>query len=288
MAGRPEPQYLMPYNALKLELDRELATLTFNRPEKRNALSPEMIEELLAALDELEARGARVAIVTGAGKAFCAGMDLDALKALATQTQEHKVLKGGVLKGGLPRPSDANLADSRRMARLFRRIYDFPKPLIAAVNGPAIAGGCGIATLCDFTLAAPEARFGYTEVRIGFVPALVSVFLIRQIGEKRARDLLLSGRILDAEQARELGLVNEVAPQDRLLERARELAAELLAASPTSLIYTKRLLRELSKEQLDRELELALQENARIRSTADFREGLSAFLEKRKPVWRGE
>ena len=278
----------MAYATLHFDCRDSPATLTFNRPEKRNALSPEMIEELLAALDELEASGARVAIVTGAGKAFCAGMDLDALKALATQAQEHRVLKGGVLKGGLPRPSDANLADSRRMARLFRRIYDFPKPLIAAVNGPAIAGGCGIATLCDFTLAAPEARFGYSEVRIGFVPALVSVFLIRQIGEKRARELLLSGRILDAEQACEIGLVNEVAPQERLLERARELATELLDASPTSLIYTKRLLRELSKEQLDRDLDLALQENARIRSTADFREGLTAFLEKRKPVWRGE
>ena len=272
----------MVYHTLRLRIPGEVATLTFNRPEKRNALSPEMIEEFLAALGEFEASGARVGIVTGAGKAFCAGMDLEALKALATQAQEHKVLKGGVLKGGLPRPSDANLADSRRMARLFRRIYDFPKPLIAAVNGPAIAGGC------DFTLAAPEARFGYSEVRIGFVPALVSVFLIRQIGEKRARELLLSGRILDAEEARELGLVNEVAPQERLLERARELAAELLAASPTSLIYTKRLFRELSKEQVDRELELALQENARIRSTADFREGLTAFVDKRKPVWRGE
>jgi methylglutaconyl-CoA hydratase len=278
----------MAYATLHFDCRETPCILTLNRPEKRNALSPEMIEELLAALDELEASEARVGIVTGAGKAFSAGMDLDALKALATQAQEHKVLKGGVLKGGLPRPSDANLADSRRMARLFRRIYDFPKPLIAAVNGPAIAGGCGIATLCDFTLAAPEARFGYTEVRIGFVPALVSVVLIRQIGEKRARELLLSGRILDAEQAREIGLVSEVAPQEGLLERAREVASELLTASPTSLIYTKRLLRELSKEQLDRELELALQENARIRSTADFREGLTAFLEKRKPVWRGE
>jgi methylglutaconyl-CoA hydratase len=278
----------MGYCALRLEYEGDVATLTFNRPEKRNALSPEMIEELLAALDELEASGARVVIVTGAGKAFCAGMDLDALRALATPPQEHQILKGGVLKGGLPLPSDANLADSRRMARLFRRIYDFPKPLIAAVNGPAIAGGCGIATLCDFTLAATEARFGYSEVRIGFVPALVSVFLIRQLGEKRARDLMLSGRILDAEQARQLGLVNEVAPQDKLLERARALAGELLAASPSSLIYTKRLLREFSRQELDRDLELALQENARIRSTADFREGLSAFLEKRKPAWRGE
>src|SRR5207247_6817898 len=102
------------------------------------------------------------------------------------------------------------------MARLFRRIYDFPKPLIAAVNGPAIAGGCGVATLCDFTLAVPEAKFGYTEVRIGFVPALVSVFLIRQIGEKRARDLLLTGRIIEAEEARRLGLVTEVVGGEQL------------------------------------------------------------------------
>lgn len=278
----------MAYKTLTLEYDGEIATLTLNRPEKRNAISPEMIEELLGALEELEARRARVAILTGAGKAFCAGMDLEALQALARQTPEHRVLKGGVLKGGLPRASDANLADSRRVARLFRRVYDFPKPLIAAVNGAAIAGGCGIATLCDLTLAAPEAKFGYSEVRIGFVPALVSVFLIRQIGEKRARDLLLSGRIVGAGEAHRLGLVNEVVPLDKLLARARVLAQELLASSPTSLAYTKRLLREFSKAEIDQELEVALQENARIRSTADFREGLSAFLEKRKPVWRGE
>ncbi len=278
----------MAYQTLTLECQDELATLTFNRPDKRNAISPEMIEELLAALDELESSRTRVAILTGAGKAFSAGMDLDGLQALIGHSLEHHVLEGGVLKGGLPRPSEANLADSRRTARMFRRVYDFPKPLIAAVNGAAIAGGCGIATLCDFTLAAPEAKFGYSEVRIGFIPALVSVFLIRQIGEKRARHLLLSGRIIDADEAHRLGLVSEVVPRDKLLERARELAHELVAASPTSLAYTKRLLGEFTEKDLDRELELALQENARIRSTADFREGLAAFLEKRKPVWRGE
>ena len=278
----------MLYQSLRVEYEDEFATLTLNRPEKRNAISPAMIEELLAALDELESSRARVMVLTGAGKAFSAGMDLEALQALAGQSQEHRVLKGGVLKGGLPRPSDANLADSRRVAHMFRRIYEFPKPLIAAVNGTAIAGGCGIATLCDFTLAAPEAKFGYSEVRIGFVPALVSVFLIRQIGEKRARDLLLTGRIVDAGEACRLGLVNEIVPADKLLERARSLAGELLTASPSSLAYTKRLLRDFAAADLDRELELALQENARIRSTADFREGLAAFLEKRKPVWRGE
>src|SRR2546422_200494 len=175
----------MPYATLTLQTERDFAAITLNRPEKRNAISTEMIEELLAALEEAEASPARVVILTGAGKAFCSGMDLDALAALAQQSPEQ------------------NLEDSKRMARMFRRLWSYSKPLIAAVNGPAIAGGCGIATLCDFTLAVPEAKFGYTEVRIGFIPAIVSVFLIRQIGEKRARDLLLTGRIFDAERSEE-------------------------------------------------------------------------------------
>ncbi len=264
----------MSYITLKLEFETlaagGVATITLNRPEKRNAISGEMIEELLAALEQAEASAARVAIVTGAGKAFCSGMDLDALTAISSQSPEQ------------------HLADSQRIAHLFRRLYSFPKPLIAAVNGPAIAGGCGIATLCDFTLAAPEARFGYTEVRIGFVPAIVSVFLIRQIGEKRARELLLTGRILDAAQAREIGLVTEIVPTERLRDRAHELAATLLESSPTSLIRAKRLLIRFSDADLDRDLQIAIEENARIRSTENFREGLAAFLEKRKPTWRLE
>ena len=282
----------MAYTTLKLESEGQVSLLTLNRPEKRNAISPEMIEELGAALDEVDRSPARVLILTGAGKAFCAGMDLAVLKALAEQHpgqhHDHDILKEGPLKGGIPRASDANLAESRRIARMFRQIYEFSKPTIAAVNGPAIAGGCGIATLCDITLATPEAKFGYTEVKIGFMPALVAVFLIRQIGEKRARDLLLTGRVFDADQALRLGLVNEVVPEERLMSRAREFAGTLLEASPTSLVYTKRLLRKFTADELDRELELALQENARIRSTFDFHEGLTAFLEKRKPAWRGE
>ena len=296
----------MAYATLKLEYEPELVILTFSRPEKRNAISPEMLEELMAALDELDNSQARVGIITGAGKAFCAGMDLESLRTLAAEPAglrepstsgvldvTVRVLKGTTEEGPSPQsgelpPSEAAREDSRRMARLFRRLYEFPKPLIAAVNGPAVAGGCGIATLCDFTLAAPEAKFGYTEVRIGFLPALVSIFLVRQIGEKRARDLLLTGRIINAEEARQLGLVNEVVANDRLIAKARELAAQLLESSPTSLAYTKRLLRELSQKELERALELAIEANASIRSTADFREGISAFLEKRKAVWAGE
>ncbi|MCL5287996.1 MAG: enoyl-CoA hydratase-related protein [Acidobacteria bacterium] len=254
---------------LTLSLDGGIATITLSRPEKRNAISPQMIDELLAALERLETDSTRVVIITGAGKAFCAGMDLDALSALAAYSPEQ------------------NLEDSRRMARLFRRLYFFPKPLIAAVNGAAIAGGTGIATMCDFTLAVPEAKFGYTEVKIGFIPALVSVFLRRQIGEKCARELLLTGRVFDAAEAHAFGLVNQVIPAEILLPRARELATSLLAASPTSLIRTKLLLRRCAEGEIDREIELAVQENAAIRSTPDFKEGLAAFLEKRPPKWSG-
>jgi methylglutaconyl-CoA hydratase len=257
----------MNYATLKLEYDGPLATITLDRPEKRNAISSQMIDDLLAALDDVEKNPARVLIVTGAGKAFCAGMDLDGLRAIANQS-----------------PLD-NLKDSRQMARMFHRIYAFPKPVIAAVNGAAIAGGCGIATLADFTIAAPEAKFGYSEVKIGFIPALVSVFLRRQIGDKRSRDLLLTGRVVEAAEAYRFGLVTEIAPADKLAARAREVAASLLSASPTSIANTKSLLLQQDESALQVDLERAIQANAEIRATPDFREGLASFLEKRDPKW---
>jgi methylglutaconyl-CoA hydratase len=174
------------------------------------------------------------------------------------------------------------------MVRLFRTLYEFSKPTIAAVNGAAIAGGTGLALLCDFTLAVPDAKFGYTEVRIGFVPAIVSTFLLRQVGEKIARDLLLTGRIFDAEEALRIGLLKEIIPPEKLMDRARELAAQLMESSPMSLAYTKRLLTDQAREVLDAQIEAAIRENAGIRATADFREGITSFLEKRKPKWTGQ
>jgi methylglutaconyl-CoA hydratase len=258
------------YETLLLDISGHLATITLNRPEKRNAISAKMIAELQTALDEIESSHARVGIVTGAGKAFCAGMDLETLASIANQTAAE------------------NQDDSRRIARMFRRIWSFSKPLVAAVNGAALAGGCGIATLCDFTLAVPEAKFGYTEVKIGFLPAIVSVFLTRQIGEKRARDLLLTGRIVDAREAKELGLITEIVEGDRLQARTRELADILIASSPSSLTRAKRLLTTAAAAGVDADLERAVLESARIRCTADFKEGLASFLEKRKPVWRDD
>jgi len=257
----------MAYKTLLYSESNGVATITLNRPDKRNAISYELIDDVTAALKQAAQSDAKVVILTGAGSAFSAGMDLENLKGLLGRTPEQ------------------NLEDSRTMAGLFRALYDFPKPTIAAVNGAAIAGGTGLATLCDFTLAVPEARFGYTEVRIGFVPGIVSSYLIANVGEKRARDLLLTGRLFGAEEAYRFGLVTEIVAADQLMPRALQLAAQLMENSPASLETTKRLLSSYTKEQLDRQLVSAIRENAAVRQTPDFKEGITSFLEKRKPKW---
>lgn len=260
----------MSYSTIQLAHDGPVATITLNRPDKRNAISFELIDDLLRALDDVAKSDAIVLILSGAGKAFCSGMDLENLKSLLGRTPEQ------------------NLQDSETMVRLFRALYEFPKVTIAAVNGPAIAGGTGLALLCDFTLAVPEAKFGYTEVRIGFVPAIVSTFLLRQVGEKQARDLLLTGRLFGADEALRMGLVSEIVAPDNLMSRAREFAGVLLQNSAASLRATKKLLNDHAKAELDLQIDAAVRENAAIRSTADFREGITSFLEKRKPVWTGK
>jgi methylglutaconyl-CoA hydratase len=226
-----------------------------------------MIAELIHAFGDAALCDCGVVVLTGAGTAFCSGMDLESLKGLTDQ-----------------RPEDQR-ADAESTMWMMRRLYEMTKPTIAAVNGPAIAGGTGLATLCDFTLAAPQAKLGYTEVRIGFIPAIVSVFLLEMVGEKKAKSLLLSGRIMDAQEALAQGLVTEVVPDGQLMTRTKELAAMLLKNSPESMSAVKKLLTSFAKERLDRDLARAMRWNEKIRNSADFREGLSAFLEKRDPVW---
>ena len=169
----------------------------------------------------------------------------------------------------------------------FHRVYEFPKAVIAAVNGPAIGGGCGLASVCDIVLAAEDAVFGYTESKIGFVPALVAVFLVRICGEKKARELLLTGRLFSAEEAQEIGLVNDLVAKESLLQKARELAEEISRNSPISVKLTKELMSDLQGLSLKEGLRVALQLNTLIRTTEDFKEGVSAFLEKRQPKWKG-
>jgi methylglutaconyl-CoA hydratase len=258
------------YTAILITDEDQVRTITLNRPERRNAMTPEMQMELIAAMEDAAASNCRVVVLRGAGEAFCSGLDLTALQAMNNKTAaEHR-------------------ADAERIARLFRTLYELPKPTIAAVHGAAIAGGTGLATICDFTLAAPAARFGFTEVRIGFVPALVSAFLALQVGDKRARDLLLTGRLFDGAEAHRLGLANEIVPAESLAERVHALAQTLAANSPESLAATKRLLAVQNKVWLDAAIAHAMEANAQARETADFREGVAAFLEKRKPAWANE
>ncbi len=257
----------MNYQTILVEDSGHIRTITLNRPERRNAMTPEMQMELTAAFRDAAASDCRVLVLTGAGDAFCSGLDLSALQQMNDKSaSDHR-------------------ADAERITKLFMTLYELRIPTIAAVNGPAIAGGAGLATICDFTLATPSSKFGFTETRIGFVPALVSVFLALQIDGKHVRDLLLTGRIIDAAEAHRIGLINEVVAPEELLNRVQSLAEALIANSPQSLKVTKHLIASQHSEWLESAIELALKANALSRETADFREGIAAFLEKRKPVW---
>jgi methylglutaconyl-CoA hydratase len=242
-------------------------TITLNRPERRNAMTPQMQDELIRAFDEAAGSDCRVVVLAGAGESFCSGLDLS------------------VLQGAKDKSAAEHRADAERVAKLFRTLYELPKPTIAKVHGAAVAGGTGLATICDFTLAVPTAKFGYTEARIGFVPALVSAYLVLQIGEKQARGLLLTGKLFDAAEAYRLGLVNEVVAEEQLEARVMNLAGILADNSPESARATKALLAAQSKAWLDHAVQLGMDANARSRETRDFYEGVKAFLEKRKPTW---
>lgn len=257
----------MSYTTIAVSENALVRTITLHRPERRNAMTPEMQLELIAALQDAAVSPCRIVVLAGAGEAFCSGLDLSSLQNISGKTAVQ------------------NREDAERIAMMFRTLYELPLPTIAAVHGAAIAGGTGLAMICDFTLATPAAKFGFTEARIGFVPALVSAFLALQIGDKRSRDLLLTARIFNAEEAYRLGLVNQVVPAEALTQRVEELAKSLLSNSPQSLTATKRLLSAQNKAWLDAAIAQAIQANADARATDDFHEGVAAFLEKRRPTW---
>jgi methylglutaconyl-CoA hydratase len=243
--------------------------ITLNRPEKRNALSPELIAELDHAFSEFEHNPeVKVVILQAEGKAFCAGADLDYI-----QQMQHFSL-------------EENLADSNRLKALFSKIYEFPKVVIAQVQGHALAGGCGLVTVCDFAFASPAALFGYTEVKIGFVPALVSVFLTEQIGQAKTAELLLSGDLISSAKACSLGLVTEVVDLEFLEKKTLEFAQKLVSEnSAFSMQETKRLLRSMGHKSRHEALDLAAEANAHARGQEDCVKGIAAFLSKSKPNW---
>ncbi|HRG10523.1 MAG TPA: enoyl-CoA hydratase-related protein [Cyclobacteriaceae bacterium] len=247
----------------------QIAYITINRPEKRNALSPELVTELKTAFDKAEQDAAvKVVVLKANGESFCAGADLGYLQQLQNFSFEE------------------NLADSNHLKELFLKIYTLKKVVIAQVQGHALAGGCGLATVCDFTFSVPEAKFGYTEVRIGFIPALVSVFLIRKIGEQKARHLLLTGEIIKADTALAYGMITEVVPAGELENRVNQFAQILiLQNSAQSMQLTKQLIHEVQNLTLDEALNFAANQNAKARATDDCKKGIASFLNKQEIKW---
>lgn len=236
-------------------------TLTLDRPDKRNALSAALVQALHQALESADLDPeVRVVVLTGAGKDFCAGADLDELLASADA------------------PPEANEAAALRLGTLFTRMRALPKPVLALVRGRALAGGAGLMTACDVVLAAASAQVGYPEVLRGFVPAMVMTTLRRQAGEKAALDLVLTGRLLGAEEARRAGLISRVVPDDALDREGRELA-DLLAGVPASaLALTKQLFYQLDRQSVDEGIALGARINALARQTPEFREAITRFL----------
>lgn len=251
------------------EVKERIGVITLNRPEKRNALSPELIAELKQALDKANGDAVVKAVILKAnGEAFCAGADLAYLQQLQKNSREENVIDSNLLKD------------------LFLKIYTLPKIVIAQVQGHALAGGCGLATVCDWVFAVPEAKFGYTEVKIGFIPALVSVFILRKIGEGRARELLLGGELISADKAFEMGLINRVVRAEKLEQEVFEFASKLVTTnSADSMAFTKKLISEVPGRSLDDALNLAANLNAQARDTEDCKRGIAAFLNKEKIIW---
>ncbi|GAA3942129.1 enoyl-CoA hydratase/isomerase family protein [Chitinophaga oryziterrae] len=259
----------MTFEHILYNVTARVATVTLHRPEKRNALNGAMVAELRTAFSIAEKdTNVKVIVLKGSGEAFCAGADLEYLQQLQKNTR------------------DENLADSRSLMQLMQQIYYHDKVIIAQVEGHAIAGGCGLVTLCDLSYAVPDALLGYTEVKIGFIPALVSVFLVRKIGEGRARDLLLTGRLISAQKAEYYGLVNQVVPAAEIAEYVAKIADDLCSGtSANSLKVTKKLIAGVLDLPLGEALEGAAQRNAETREHADCQRGIQAFLTKEKMKW---
>ena len=246
-----------------------VAYISLNRPDKRNALNPELVQALKNAFEQAHINNqAKVIVLKANGEVFSAGADLAHLQQLQTNSYEE------------------NVADSNALKELFYTIYMSPKLVIAQVDGHAIAGGCGLASICDLVFAIPEAKFGYTEVKIGFIPALVACFLIRKLGEARVKELLLSGELIDAQTAMAYGLINFIVDKSNMNTAVKNYAEKMvLTTSAQSIASTKELLNKAYNMNLEDSLHEAVLFNADARSSEDCKRGIAAFLKKDKLTW---
>ncbi|NQW30784.1 MAG: enoyl-CoA hydratase/isomerase family protein [Ignavibacteria bacterium] len=242
-----------------------VATITMMRADKRNALNEEMVSELSAAFANVESNSSvKVVVLRGDGKAFCAGADLEYLQTISQNSAEE------------------NLEDSTRLMLLMKGISECSKPVIAMVQGPAIAGGCGLATVCDIVVASRQhAVFGYSEVKIGFIPAIVMVYLLRKIGDTQSRKLILTAKNIDATEAQRIGLITDVVEHDQLESYTNAMANDIAQNSSTSIALSKRMLNALHGMSVDSGLQYAAAMNALVRQTQDCKDGIQNFLSKK-------
>jgi methylglutaconyl-CoA hydratase len=256
---------------LELETHDRVARVWLNRPQVRNAFDGRMVTELRAALDDLAASDSvRVVVLGGRGPVFSAGADLEWMRKMADF--EH----------------DENVREASEMADLFHALHVHPKPVVARVQGAALGGGAGLVAACDIAVAADGTRFGFTEVRLGLVPAVISPYVLARIGESATRELFLTGQRFEADRAREIGLVRAVVPEADLDAAVDRLVRELLQAGPRALAEAKALLHEVAGRGVEEVREKTVERIAAIRASPEGQEGLRAFLEKRKPRWVGE
>ncbi|MCH8558270.1 MAG: enoyl-CoA hydratase/isomerase family protein [Balneolia bacterium] len=259
----------MSFQYILTDIQNRVGIISLNRPEKRNALNPELVGELKTAFPSFfKNDDVKVIKLRGEGDAFCAGADLAVIKKLKSATYEE------------------NLDDSRHLAELFEIIRNGSKPVVAAVHGHAIAGGCGLASICDIVIASEPAKFGYTETRIGFVPAIVARFLIKKVGETHARNLLLCGHLISAHEAARIGLVTETVAVEQFHETVNKVLTDLVEkCSGQALQTTKALINAAGDQTFQEAVDYAVEVNARARGSEDCQKGISAFLNKEKVVW---
>ena len=253
---------------VEVERDGAVARVWFNRPETHNALSAEVGDALVAVVAGLRADATcRVLVLGGRGPSFCAGADLGAMKASANASY------------------DANLAEARRLGVMFAALADFPKPIVGRIHGGVYGGGVGFCCACDIAVASDDARFGLTEVRLGILPALISPYVIRRLGDRAARELMLTGERFDAARALAAGIVNHVVPAGELDAKVNERATELLKGGPEAQARIKQLFERWNESGWN-DYRASLPETlARVRSGEEAKDGLAAFFEKRKPRW---
>ncbi|MEX0929488.1 MAG: enoyl-CoA hydratase-related protein [Balneolales bacterium] len=254
---------------LKVERTGRVCRLVLNRPEKRNALSGDLVDELQLRFDEaFDDDGVKVIVLAAEGGVFCAGADLATLDRLQSATYEE------------------NVADSGKLARLFLTIRNGGKAVLAAIHGHAIAGGCGLAGVCDISVAVKSAQFGYTESRIGFVPAIVTKFLLEKVGETQTKKLLLTGRLITAAEAERIGLITEAVADEEFDQTIEKWVHTLVSkVSGESVAQTKTLINKVADLSVSKAVSEAVQVNALSRSTSDCRKGVRAFLNKENIDW---